>query len=64
MTKKIDIIQLPSGAAEQIMAIVGCSRPTLFRSLRFENSSPKGKLIRELALNQFHGVVGKKTIFV
>lgn len=64
MAKKIDYIQVPFGTVPKIMALFGCSKGTVYRALKYDSSTELGNRIREAALQQFHGVASKKTIFV
>lgn len=64
MAKKIDYIQVPFGTVPKIMALFGCSKVTVYRALNYEGSSEIGSKIRTAALEQFHGVVSKKTRFI
>ena len=64
MAKKFEYIQVPYGTVPKIMALFGCSKGTVYNALNFQGSSEISSKIRTAALEQFHGVVSKKTRFI
>lgn len=63
MAERKRIIRVPNGVAKQIAEAQGCGITTVYMALRNITQSDQAKKIRDLALNEYGGVLDKKLYF-
>ena len=62
MTKRIRIIQVPSGNIDKLCKACRCKRTIVYDALRYRANSELAKSIRENAVNLYGGVKTTKLI--
>ena len=56
MAKKVPVIRIPRGTADNICSALGIGKTTLYEALRFKSDSVEAKRTREVVLAEYGGV--------